>query len=155
MLPSSSVEFCSSAVSRSVGEGESCVSWGSAPQPGHKGEQNEVTNPAVIPSSHHISQPPSGSPAPLVGLFARAQLYTHEEVSGTVILADPLPALDYRLDLSLHLRIIRSAQHGTEGAGASLSTASPTDFPTPLPRTASETIVCSPHCFVRRLIQCW
>lgn len=100
-------------------------------------------------SFRHISQPPSGSPAPLVGLFARAQRYTHKGLSGTVILADLLPALDYRWDLSLHLWIIRLAQHGTERAGAHLSTESPPGFSTPLLRTALEKIVCCPHCFVQ------
>lgn len=68
-----------------------------------EGKQNVVTNPAGV------SQPPRGSPATLVGSFARAQLCTCEGVSGTVILADPLPAVDYRWDLSLHLWIIRLA----------------------------------------------
>lgn len=100
-------------------------------------------------SSHHLPQPPRGSPAPPVGLFARAQLYIHEGRSGTVILAHPLPALHYRWDLSLHLWTIRLAQHGTERAGAHLSTESPTDFSTPLQRRTLEKIVCSPHCFVQ------
>jgi len=55
-------------------------------------------------------------PAALVGLFARAQLYTCEEMLGiiTYILADPLPSLDCRLNPSLHLWIFKWAQHGTE-----------------------------------------
>lgn len=72
----------------------------------------------MITSSHHIAHSlfPGGSPAALVGLFARAQLYICEEALDiiTYVLADPLPALDYRLNPSLHLWIFNLAQDGIE-----------------------------------------
>lgn len=65
----------------------------------------------------------------------------HQGVSGTVILADPLPALGYTWDLSLHLGIIRlasMAQKKQEPIWA-----------LKVPLTFLEKMVCSPHCFVQ------
>lgn len=51
----SSVGFCCGVMSRSEGEGESCVSWGSAPQPGGRAERGNQPCRGITASQRFTS----------------------------------------------------------------------------------------------------